>query len=540
MKEKNIEALRVNNPQGVGFSRRRNKKTGVKEDLKKMGTLLLLVFLFMMALAPRLWFIFRISEPIDIPMWYGDVFHHWQIAYLSKEIGFKQGFLRLWDLKGMEFFWGLIHPLVLVILFTLTGSSNILVPRLLSVVCGSLNIVLLYLILKREFNWQTGLAAAILASFFPITLFSNTVGMQEELGMFFIFLGIFFWPKSPAGTGLLFGLAAMERTEYWLFTCGLVLALILRSKNFDKKIILGLSYLVVNLFYMKYLDFWTGNAIYPIYWNFISSVKGEWFVELPINGAKLVAQQINRVVFFFGLIGGLLTFWKKPKGFLLLLFGFSNLVFIGFMLGFGAYVKGFAPRVWTDRLFNWPYLFSLILILIFLFWVVPNKARFWAKIKLNWLIFFGILVLSWQLWQPIIYFWNDVGKFNYEAEKEKAGMIAKHYQKGSVLIPEDRPILTYFLTNDFAIKGENIRGQMFDPFFYAKTEPLDNWGEFRKEFRDWLETQKIELLFISSGEHRALYQQAALKEPDWFELLEEKEGSKVYRVILPPDSQSFD
>jgi len=59
--------------------------------------------IFLLAALPRLFVIFFVTDPQNPGLgWYGDTFHHWQIAYLSKEIGFSQGFLRLWDFKGLE------------------------------------------------------------------------------------------------------------------------------------------------------------------------------------------------------------------------------------------------------------------------------------------------------------------------------------------------------------------------------------------------------------------------------------------------------
>lgn len=111
---------------------------------------LLFAFLvFLIAFVPRALYLFVFSNP-NFPGWYTDVFHHWQIAYLSKEVGFSHGFLRLWDFKGMEFFWGLLHPLVLVFLFYITGSISIIIPRLLSIFGGSLSIVFLYFLIRRR------------------------------------------------------------------------------------------------------------------------------------------------------------------------------------------------------------------------------------------------------------------------------------------------------------------------------------------------------------------------------------------------------
>jgi len=73
--------------------------------------------LLLIALLPRLIYLFAISNPENAgDGLYTDVYQHWQIAYLTKEIGLSHG-LRLWDLKGVEYFWGSLHPIVLVILF---------------------------------------------------------------------------------------------------------------------------------------------------------------------------------------------------------------------------------------------------------------------------------------------------------------------------------------------------------------------------------------------------------------------------------------
>ncbi|MFQ5922275.1 MAG: hypothetical protein ACE5M4_05475, partial [Anaerolineales bacterium] len=56
--------------------------------------------LITLAAIARLYVLFFVTEPQNPGLgWYGDVFHHWQIAYLSQEIGFSEGFLRLWDFK---------------------------------------------------------------------------------------------------------------------------------------------------------------------------------------------------------------------------------------------------------------------------------------------------------------------------------------------------------------------------------------------------------------------------------------------------------
>lgn len=491
-----------------------------------------LVFIFLLALVPRLLYIFVFSNP-NIPGWYTDVFHHWQIAYLSREIGFHQGFLRLWDLKGMEFFWGLLHPLVLIILFDITGSISILIPRLLSTFGGSISIVFLFLLIKRHFNTTTAWAVAIFASLFPITLFSNTAGMQEELGLPLILGSFLLWPSYPFITGLLLAIASMVRSEYWLFGMGLVASLIFISKRKDKVILAILGYAVPILFYMKYLANYTGSFIYPIQTNFFASVRGDWFADLPVIGEKLLAKRISQGIFGFGIIGAVLTIFKKPKSYLLYLFGFGNIIFIGFMVGFGAYVKGYIPRFWVDRLYNWPYLFTSVLIIIFLFYYLPRLLPKMRRIVsiFSWItLTFGIIV-SQLIWRPINFFMQPAVA-TYNSEKASSVEIAKAYQGGGILLPEDHPFITYFLAHDDGVKGREMVGEMFDPFFYFKNQVdlFSNWREDREVVIDWLKSNNIKLMVFTTT--KASYIGLIKREPQLFELVPAKGGFIIYRVKI--------
>lgn len=499
-----------------------NYQAKVKLKQKISGSEILeLILVFILLLAPRLYYLFGyIPEPAFLG-WYTDTLHHWQIAYLSKEIGFHQGFLRLWDFKGMEFFWGLMHPLVQVILFTITGSISVLVPRMLSLVSGCLAYTFLFMLIKRYFNRMTAWAVIVWTIFFPITVFSNTIGEPEELGLLFIFGGLLLWPKKPIITGLLWAMASMVRAEYWLFCMGLIAGASLISKHKDKVILLAIGYGVLILAYMKYLVTYTGSYIFPIKLNFFASVRGDWLEDVPIVGVKLAAKRISQVIFSGGLLGGLMTLWKKPKQSLLWFFGFANLTFIGFMLGFGAYVRGFIPRIWYDRLYNWPYLFAAIVLITGLFYYLPRKWRWINKSKLNWLILLGAVIVSQRLWQPINFYVNQYAGI-YSSEKDWAQEIANAYKGGKVLLPEDRPYITYYLAHDFGVEGKNMIGQMFDPFFYFKNKekPFENWGEDRKVVLKWLKDSDIRLIVLTIP--KETYLGLIEREPQYFKKLDSK------------------
>src|SRR6266851_962606 len=109
------------------------------------------------ALIPRLVYLFLVADPENAGHGFTDAYHHWQIAYLTKEIGLTNG-PRLWDMRGWEYFWGLLHPVLMDLLFFITGSSDIVLARLLSVAFGSASVVLIFLLCHRY--WGLGVAVA--------------------------------------------------------------------------------------------------------------------------------------------------------------------------------------------------------------------------------------------------------------------------------------------------------------------------------------------------------------------------------------------
>jgi hypothetical protein len=322
-------------------------------------TLALGLGIFLVALLPRLYVLFFVTDPQNPGLgWYGDTFHHWQIAYLSKEIGFSHGFLRLWDFKGMEYVWGLLHPLVLVALFAVTGSVNILIPRLLSLVAGSLNVMLIFFLARRYFNLQVALATAAFAAFNPVGLFNDASGMQEPFAIMLMLAGVACWPKRSAMTGLLWALGGMVRSEYWLFGAGLLGAVMLSREKSDQKLTLGLGWGIPSLLYMKYLLDYTGNPIYPFYWSFMGNAAGAWMEDVSLTSTQTLAQWGFRGLAVASGFAAVWTIYKQPRYSLLFLLGWGNSLFLSLLLGFTAYVRGFLPRFLVDRIFLFPYIFA--------------------------------------------------------------------------------------------------------------------------------------------------------------------------------------
>jgi hypothetical protein len=490
------------------------------------GHLWFIVFLFLLifflALIPRLYFLFFVSDPQNAGAgWYGDVYHHWQIGYLTKEIGIGQGF-RLWDLKGMEYYWGVLHPLLLALIYTFT-LPDIVVVRLVSTIAGSFVVLFLFLLARRFWNFQVGLAVAAIAALNPISIFNDTTGMLEPIGIGLLLFGIWLWPKIEFLTGFIWALAAAARAEAWLFSIGLITSALVRVRVAGKGVLLVVGWIVPMLVYMKYLLDHTGNLIYPVWWNFLANVVGKWEFREELTQLQLFVKPIFIGLMIFSLLAILVILWKKPRGSLLLLLGFGNWLLLGIFFGVAAYIKSFEIWFWMIRFFVFPYVFAALLVIIFLFYLLPKITRL-GFVKIYLAIFGWILVILglffWQLaWQPILVEYKKT-QTTWQNKIAWADQISKKYQGGKILIDEGEPDLTYTLVKFEGITGKNIVGQMYDPFFYiGEDEAFTNWGKYRKDVLNWLKKEEIRLIMVRSDRER--YKKLFEKEKELFQFEEE-------------------
>jgi hypothetical protein len=208
--------------------------------------------------------------------WFMDTFHHWQVAFLSKNIGFGTEFLRLWDFKGMEFFWGLLHPLSVAGLFAATNSIDIMIPRVLTVVSGSVTAMLLFFLTKRYFGVAAAFGAAVFAVLNPVAALADTSGLQEPFGIMILLIALLLWPRYSLMAGIVLGLAGMVRAEYWVFGGLIAVAAILTGRRRDAGWAMVLGWTIPTVIYMKYMLNYTGNPIYPVYWYFLGDAVGQW------------------------------------------------------------------------------------------------------------------------------------------------------------------------------------------------------------------------------------------------------------------------
>ncbi|QQS39296.1 hypothetical protein IPM62_01655 [Candidatus Woesebacteria bacterium] len=495
--------------------------------------------IFSLAVAIRFLSLYFVTDPQNAgaEVWYSDVYHHWQIAYLSKTIGFDRGFLRLWDLKGMEYFWGLMHPLIGALLITLTGSTSILVFRILSLVMGSFSVVLIFLLGRRYWNYQVGLAAAVFALFNPVGIFNDASGMVEPLGIFLMLLGIYFLPLIPLLSGCLLAMASMTRAEYWILSLIVLVGAIFltHKKHLGDKTFLFIGYLIPIVFYMKYLLNWTGNAIYPVWWNYLGNAKGDWQANIPPTLEQLMVQKIYWAIAIVSLFGLFAILVKRPRFTPLALFGLGNWFMWGVVIGMTKYLLSYLPRFWVDRIMIWPYMFLGLTIAVILFYFLPKKILKHTSIYtsvLGWGIVVVIVFIAQFAWMTIHKYYDPTHKYwdNFAAIADEFSQVDT--KDGKVLLPPDYPPLVYMLVEKQGLTGDRIVGQMFDPFYYLEKDVFTNWTYNRDSVLDWFSEEDIRLVFFFGNNEN--YKRLVKTEPEIFNLVkyDETRNLSFYEVRL--------
>jgi len=348
--------------------------------------------------------------------------------------------------------------------------------------------------------------------------------MVEPFGFLFLLAGLYVFPNRSLLAGFLWALAAMARAESWLFSGGLLVAALLSRQSSDRKMGLVIGWAVPMVFYMKYLLDWTGNAIYPLYWNFLANAAGEWVYRETYTSYQLAARPILVGVFTLALLAALWTLWKRPRAYLLYLLGFGTTAFITGFIGLTPYLTGYETWFWLTRFFAFPYMFLSVLIVVFLIDWLPKKIRFISKSHIGWM---GVVAVGFVIqftWPAVLYdlepgYTNQPGANDLE---ERASIVDNVHDGGRVLIPEDNPQLTYALVRFGNFNARDFLGQMYGPIYYYEGEdPYSDWDTVGPDMWNWLREEDVTVLLTYHGDRR------------FQTMIEEKPERIVYIERLP-------
>ena len=419
------------------------------------------------AATPRLLYVFVFTDPENPGVRrYGDVWHHWQIAYLTKEIGLSApGGPRLWDLKGLDYFWGILHPLLMVAVFDVTGSIDIVLDRIVSLAFGVVVILLVFHLVRRHWGTQAAAGAVLIASLIPTSVMNDASGMVEPLGVALCLAGLAAWPRRGFVSGLAFGLATMARAEAWLFGLGMVVEALLKREGRQQRILLVAAFAAVMLVYMKILGDKTGNPIYPLWWNFFANAVGKWEFT-PVTPDQASVRPILGAGLVISAVGLAWSLWWRPPSYMLLAFGFGYWVFVCGMLGFTSYLASWVWWMPITRVFAFPYVFAGILFAALVLWVGPR--RFGGRFTpVGWGLVAAAVLASQLAWLPIH---SEFGPSESEWLAIKAEGVqlgewynATPFEGHAVAVPSDRPDITYVLARYGNVEGRHLISEMYAP-----------------------------------------------------------------------------
>ncbi len=497
--------------------------------------------LIAIALVPRLFYLFVVSNPENAgDGMYGDVYHHWQIAYMTQQIGLSH--FRLWDLKGLEYFWGILHPMLMVILFFVTGSINIILARLLSLVCGVIVVVLVFHLCRRHWGTEVAIASAAFATIAPTSVFNDASGMLEPLGVGLCLLGIWLLPRKGFWGGVAFGLATMARAEAWIFSLGMIVAAFLRRTALQQRLPLLIGWAAILVIYMKILLDQAGNPIYPLYWNFLADAFGKWEYS-ALTPAEEAVRPMLGLFLAAAAVGLAITLWKRPRSYMFLTFGFGYWVFVAGMLGFTAYLKSWVWWMWITRVFAFPYDFVAILVAIGLFVLAPRHLGRRMR-GVGWAVMALALVAVQAAWIPIqsVYGTTQATWQRTIAVGQYLGQIYNQpeYQGGVMNVPPDHASLTYTLARFGAVEGKHLISQLYDPIYYlpAGYSYAGHPGTVDTLMQCWLAKTDTRLLVVDLNNPN--YVQLVSDQPSWFQQVGEVPDYRwtIQAVQVPPPSAS--
>jgi hypothetical protein len=442
-------------------------------DNKTTWTVLVPVSLLCFSAAVRLFFLFFVSGT-GYTGWYQDSFHHWQIAYYTLHVGLEQNPPRMWDLSGVEYFWGLLPTFVEMTLLWVFSTASLLPFRLFNVLMGSISAVLLYSIGRKYVSSNAGIVAGILAAASPMLIEVDTSGMLEPLGFAAILLALLLYDKRTYWTGVLLAIASLTHVLFWFIAIAIVFSYLVFERSGTKFLpsILGWATLMIPYFW--FMQTRTGDWLYALRWNILGNVEGRWISDITLPLEEQLAYRAIAIAALAGsTIAAIFLLRRKPRSYPLHAFFLSYVGLQSIIFGLTAYivpyiVMGQLGRVLLDRLFAMIYYYGFLLAGFAIIrihrrmtnWLLKQRLPI-SRIALG-LILTAILVLvNVSSYNYVIgQYFAPTYRIPYDSQTEIADQIVSQYSGGTIV--SSLVIVNYRLINR-GISYNNVIGSLYIP-----------------------------------------------------------------------------
>jgi hypothetical protein len=379
-------------------------------------------------------------------------------------------------------------------------------------------VVLVFSLCRRYWGLGVAIAAGSFAAFLPTSVFIDSTGFLEPMGIGLVLLGIWLWPKRGLWTGIAWALAATARAEAWIFSLGMLTATYLRRAHERQRLLATVAWIAVILAYMKLLLDRTGNPIYPVYWNLLANIFGKWEFATRLTPDQLAARPFLVTLMLAGLAGLAWTLWRRPPSYMLLTFGFGYLAYTGLSLGLTSYLKSWESWFWQERFFLFPYEFAAVLLAVLLLSVGSRRLgrRF---VPVAWAVVLIVLAGAQLEWAPILKLYDATRVQWIQTQTAASQLMAVYNQpayRGTALnIPPDNPGMFYAMVEYHGLQGRHVVGQLYDPFYYASSFSYGQHPEVGDTLMQcWLASTHSRLWAVDPN--NANYVRVIADQPGWF------------------------
>jgi len=424
-------------------------------------------FLFFFSLA----FFARVVAWTNIPVdWNGDSFVHWQIAYLTLKIGIKH--FRMWDLNGLEYYWGMVPHLVEALILGFFRTSSLFPYRLFNMIIGSINAYLVYLIGRDNFYWEVGFYSALFVAFFPVFMVFDITALQDTLALFFLLLGFYYYRVKPFNAGIMFALTCQSRIEYWLVCVIFIFTIPLFERPRRRFVAVLFGWLLVMVPFIWIFWTHTGNPFYPL-WLSLSNIFSDGIPgAVPENIWKTIiiwaSSKLNRLLHdplyfaaalpvFASLLSVIYLAFRPQKKY------YIYSLFIATMLVNGFYTINYVGT-------RWFWIISRILmstialgVILLMYWLdsTPLKRFNIQNILLIAVILSEFVIFpNFQIYQK------------YTLEAHRIADTAMEYYDGGTIVC-DYQTMNYRFINKWHIKPANIMSNQYSPLYYGSQDPQE-------------------------------------------------------------------
>ena len=448
--------------------------------------------------------------PIDFA-W--DSYHRWQIAYYTLHKGLKQG--RMWDLFGMEYYWGILPELVEAFLLWLFKSSSLMAFRAFNALIGSVSIFLLYRICKKHFNDRVAFASSLLAAICPPLVIWDTSALDGSLGVFFLLLSLYFYENRQYLCGLTLGLASMCRVEFYFLTLGLCLCYLIFERSGTKFVPAISGWLTTMVPYLLFLQTRTGDWLYQVRWNYLSSM-GAWGLSPMWFSESLLWRVMWGIILFATILSLVRVYRKKTSNYFIwaLFLGYTMFQGVVYTVSVTRYVRlhdMLSINLGLQNIRFVPnYIFAIVLAPM-----LVNKLRSdhfsnplgRMKIKRGQVASAVIIAFLFTAWlyadSSVCNAMSRDLKSTWWDVIDRSGLLS-HYRGGTIIIDPGCPQMTYYLIQR-GISHEHILGSLYCP----GGERNQSLAWFRMENATWyihiLGTSNIFSELNRGGDHPPFY-----------------------------------